>query len=176
MDILFDDKTVVVTGAASGIGRSISTMFAASGAHVCILDYDREAGQTVCEEIEGRGESCSFYFCDVANQEDVHRTFQEITSERSRIDILVNNAGIAHVGKLQDTSEEEFDRIYEVNVKGVYNCMHAVIEQMVRQGGGVILNMASVISSVGIEDRFAYSMSKGTVLTMTRSEIGRAHV
>ena|SRR5690625_3548752 len=169
MDIIFDNKTAVVTGAASGIGRAISGMFAASGAHVCILDYDKEAGRSVCEEIEARGQSCSFYFCDVANQRDVHRTFEEIASDRSRIDILVNNAGIAHVGKLQDTSEEEFDRVYEVNVKGVYNCMHAVIGQMVEQSGGVILNMASVISSVGIEDRFAYSMSKGAVLTMTRS-------
>lgn len=169
MEIRFKNKTAVITGGGSGIGRSISRLFADSGAYVCILDYDREAGESVCEEIEAKGQSCSFYFCDVADREDVGRAVGEITSDRSQVDILVNNAGIAHVGNLQETSEEDFDRIYEVNVKGVFNCMHAVIDQMVEQGGGVILNMASVASTVGIEDRFAYSMSKGAVLTMTRS-------
>ena len=83
------------------------------------------------------------------------------------MDILVNNAGIAHIGKLDTTSEEDFDRIYAVNVKGVYNSMYAVIPQMKKQRGGVILNMASIASMLGLPDRFAYSMSKGAVLTMT---------
>lgn len=169
MDIRFDNKTAVVTGGGSGIGRAICSLFAESGAHVCILDYDKEAGQSVCDEIEAGGQSCSFYFCDVGDQQEVHNTFDQLKSEHAQVDILINNAGIAHVGNLENTAEEDFDRIYEVNVKGVYNCMHAVIEQMVEQGGGVILNLASVASSVGIEDRFAYSMSKGAVLTMTRS-------
>ncbi|SHE97334.1 NAD(P)-dependent dehydrogenase, short-chain alcohol dehydrogenase family [Fodinibius roseus] len=169
MDIRFDDKTAVVTGGGSGIGRAICSLFAESGAHVCILDYDKESGQAVCDEIKAGGHSCSFYFCDVGDQPEVHSTFDQLTSECAQVDILINNAGIAHVGNLENTAEEDFDRIYEVNVKGVYNCMHAVIKQMVEQGGGVILNLASVASSVGIEDRFAYSMSKGAVLTMTRS-------
>lgn len=169
MDIRFDNQTTVVTGGGSGIGESISRMFAESGAHVIILDYDKEAGQSVCEEIEAEGQSCSFFFCDVGDQQEVRNVFEKITDRYESIDILINNAGIAHVGNLEDTTEEDFDRVYEVNVKGVYNCMHAAIEPMVAQDGGVILNLASVASSVGIEDRFAYSMSKGAVLTMTRS-------
>ncbi|SMO54384.1 SDR family NAD(P)-dependent oxidoreductase [Fodinibius sediminis] len=169
MDIRFEGKTAVVTGGGSGIGRSIALQFAESGAEVCIVDYDEEAGQSVTDEIRGRGQSCRFYACDVSDQQEVHQVFEEIAGDHSTTDILINNAGIAHVGNLQHTSEEDFDRVYEVNVKGVYNCMHAVIDQMLDQGGGVILNLASVVSSVGIDDRFAYTMSKGAVLTMTRS-------
>ncbi|MCW9707917.1 SDR family NAD(P)-dependent oxidoreductase [Fodinibius salsisoli] len=169
MNIRFDGQTVIVTGGGSGIGKSIVEQFAESGAHVCILDFDREAGKKVAENIKSEGLSGSFHFCDVSDQQQVKEVFTEITSRGRDIDILVNNAGIAHVGNVQDTSEEDFDRIYDVNVKGVYNCMHAAIGYMLDQGAGVILNLASVASSVGIEDRFAYSMSKGAVLTMTRS-------
>lgn len=169
MEIRFDGQIVVVTGGGSGIGEEISHKFAESGAHVCILDYDKEAGQSVCRELKNKGYACSFFYCDVADQQQVRETFEEITKQQQKVDVLINNAGIAHVGNLQDTGEEDFDRIYDVNVKGVYNCMYASIDQMVEQGGGVILNMASVAATVGIEDRFAYSMSKGAVLTMTLS-------
>ena len=85
------------------------------------------------------------------------------------IHILVNNAGIAHIGKLETTTETDFERIFQINVKGVYNCMYAAVDYMKTAGGGVILNLASIASSVGLADRFAYSMSKGAVLTMTYS-------
>ncbi len=169
MEIRFDDQTAVVTGGGSGIGEEISHKFAESGADVCILDYDKEAGQSVCNELKDKGYACSFFDCDVADQQQVIEAFGKITEQHQKVDILINNAGIAHVGNLQDTTVEDFDRIYDVNVKGDYNCMYASIDQMVEQGGGVILNMASVAATVGIEDRFAYSMSKGAVLTMTLS-------
>jgi len=169
MDIRFDKKTAVVTGGGSGIGRAISLKFAKAGAHVCILDYDDDAGQTVCDEIEEQGGEYSFYHCDVSNHQDVQQVFDEIAEDRMQVDILINNAGVAHVGNVRETSEEDFDRIYDVNVKGVYNCLHAAIDGMVDQGGGVILNLASIASVAGIDDRFAYSMSKGAVLTMTMS-------
>src|SRR5699024_4902074 len=169
MDIQYDGKTAVVTGGGSGIGRAISKKFTASGAYVCILEYDGEAGRAVRNEIKEAGGSCTFYRCDVSDQQEVHRVFDEISEERPQVDILINNAGVAHIGNVENTSEEDFDRIYSVNVKGVYNCIHAAIGRMVRQGGGVILNMASIASVVGIDDRFAYSMSKGAVLTMTLS-------
>jgi len=169
MDIRFDKKNVVITGGGSGIGRAICRQFALAGAHVCILDINEEAGRKVCSEIEEKQGECSFYQCDIANQKQVVEVVKSIITDQSQIDVVVNNAGVAHVGNLENTSEEDFDRIYDVNVKGVYNGMYAVIDHMVAQGGGVILNMASVASTVGISDRFAYSMSKGAVLTMTLS-------
>jgi NAD(P)-dependent dehydrogenase (short-subunit alcohol dehydrogenase family) len=105
----------------------------------------------------------------VADQAAVISVMDGIVKAAGRLDILVNSAGIAHVGNLENTTEQDFDRIYQVNVKGTYNCMYAVIKQMKAQGGGVILNVASVASSVGIADRLAYSMSKGAVLTLTLS-------
>ncbi|MGW8265967.1 MAG: SDR family NAD(P)-dependent oxidoreductase [Longimicrobiales bacterium] len=161
-------KLAVVTGAASGIGRAIATTFATHGAEVHLLDRDGEAAEATAREIRDKGGTAVPHRCDVTDGEAVHSVFAEGLQGR-RVDILVNNAGIAHVGNLEQTTEEDLDRIYAVNVKGVYNCMRACIGSMKEQGGGVILNMASVAASVGISDRFAYSMSKGAVLAMTYS-------
>jgi NAD(P)-dependent dehydrogenase (short-subunit alcohol dehydrogenase family) len=98
----------------------------------------------------------------------VNARFEELFLQR-RVDILVNNAGVSHIGTVENTTEEDFDRIVQVNVKGFYNCMHAVVGQMKGSGGGVILNMASIAGSAGLADRFAYSMSKGAVIAMTYS-------
>jgi 2-keto-3-deoxy-L-fuconate dehydrogenase len=163
-----DGKRAVVTGAASGIGRAIATTFAANGAEVHILDRDAESARAAAMEIVESGASGMAHLCDVTDRAEVMRVFGEIAGE-GRIHILVNNAGIAHVGNLEQTEEEDFDRVFAVNVKGVYLCMRAGIEAMREHGGGVILNMGSVAASVGISDRFAYSMSKGAVLAMTYS-------
>src|SRR5690606_12767422 len=103
--------------------------------------------------------------CDVSKQGDV----KTVVAGIGDIDILVNNAGIAHVGKVEDTTEADFDWICNVNVKGVYNMLHTVVPLMKERGGGVILNMASIAALVGIPDRFAYSASKGAVSAMTLS-------
>jgi len=161
-------KLAVVTGGASGIGRAIAETFAARGAAVQILDLNGEAAEATAREIVEAGGSAQAHRCDVADRADVARVFKAILRE-ARVDILVNNAGIAHVGSLEGTTEEDMDRLYRVNVKGVYNCMLACIGSMKERGGGVILNMASVAASVGIADRFAYSMTKGAVLAMTYS-------
>lgn len=162
-------KVAVVTGGGKGIGRSIAEAFAGRGADVQILDMDQEAGEEVVQEIQKNGGEASFHKVNVADQRQVMDSFNEIFSKQEQLDILVNNAGIAHVGTLEETTEEDLDRIYSVNVKGVYNCALAGVKKMKQSGGGVILNMASVVSVVGIPDRFAYSMSKGAVLTMTYS-------
>jgi 2-keto-3-deoxy-L-fuconate dehydrogenase len=158
----------VVTGGASGIGRAIAQSFAEHGAMVRIVDLDVEAAAAAVAEITAAGGKAVAHECDVSDQQAVDEVFREISRD-GHIDILVNSAGIAYVGKLDDTSEADFDTVFQVNVKGVYNCMHAGVGHMKSNGGGVILNMASIAASAGIADRFAYSMSKGAVLAMTYS-------
>ncbi len=161
-------KSAVVTGGGSGIGRSIVTTFARQGANVFVLDRDQEALRQLQED-EATANHLVTYSCDVGNQREVAGIFNAIRERTERIDILVNNAGVAHIGTVETTTEEDLDRIYHTNIKGVYNCLHACVPIMKSQGGGAILNMASVASMIGIADRFAYTMSKGAVLTMTYS-------
>ena len=163
------EKVAVVTGGGSGIGRAISTVFGAQGAHVVVVDLDAAAAKETAEAISGAGGTAVAASCDVSDARAVRVTFDAIVARTHRIDILINNAGIAHVGNIERTLEDDFDRLYRVNVKGVYLCSQAVVPVMVNQGGGVILNMASIVSFIGVPDRFAYSMTKGAVLTMTKS-------
>jgi NAD(P)-dependent dehydrogenase (short-subunit alcohol dehydrogenase family) len=162
-------KVAVVTGGGSGIGRAISTLFGAQGARVVVLDIDADAARETAALITAAGGRADAQACNVAEASVVRAAFDSIVGRAGRLDILVNNAGIAHVGNIEHTSEEDFDRLYRVNVKGVYLCSQAALPVMVGQGGGVILNMASIVSFIGVADRFAYSMTKGAVLTMTKS-------
>jgi NAD(P)-dependent dehydrogenase (short-subunit alcohol dehydrogenase family) len=162
-------KYAVVTGGGSGIGRAISTVFGRQGAHVVVLDVDAKAAGETAAAIAEAGGSADAMACDVSDSASVTTTFDTIVGRTGRLDILVNNAGVAHVGNIERTPEDEFDRLVRVNVKGVYLCSRAAVPVMARQGGGVILNMASIVSFIGVADRFAYSMSKGAVLTMTKS-------
>jgi NAD(P)-dependent dehydrogenase (short-subunit alcohol dehydrogenase family) len=164
-----DDKNAVITGAGSGIGRAIAKTFAAQGARVFVLERDESAGTETVAEISATGGMASVVRCDVADATSVDAAFAKVIAEAGRVHILVNNAGIAHVGTVANTTEEDLDRIYSVNVKGVFLCSKAAVPHMVAAGGGVILNLASIASLIGLTDRFAYSMSKGAVLTMTRS-------
>ena len=161
-------KVAIVTGGGSGIGRAIAVRFARAAGRVAVLDVAEPAAREVAREIEACGGVCLPVPCDVSRQADVERAFQAIAQRFGPPDILVNSAGIAHVGTVEQTSEDDLDRLYAVNVKGVYNCMRAAVPAM-KGRGGVILNIASVASTVGIPDRFAYSMTKGAVLTMTYS-------
>jgi len=162
------NKVAIVTGGASGIGLAISQLFAQQGADVHILELNEAQAQSVAEELVGRGLKAQAHAVDVSNQKDVLGIIQKI-EQNQPIHILVNNAGIAHIGKAHTTSESDFDRILNVNVKGMYNCIFAVIPSMQANGGGVILNIASIAATVGIPDRFAYSTSKGAAMAMTLS-------
>ncbi len=163
-----DHKTAIITGAGSGIGRAIALLFARQGAAVVIVDRDEQGGRGAVAAIVAAKGKASFYPGDVASQGAIRTIVEAIVHDRGSIDILVNNAGIAHVGTAETTEEQDFDRLLLVNVKGVYNCLHAVIPHM-KSKGGVIINMASVAASVGLPDRFAYSTTKGAVAAMTRS-------
>ncbi|GAB2561720.1 SDR family NAD(P)-dependent oxidoreductase [Spirosoma aerophilum] len=162
------NKTALITGGASGIGLAISQTFAQAGAHVHILEINGELAQRVADDIVANGGQAQAHTIDVSNQAQVVELVGQIAAT-SPIHILVNNAGVAHIGRADTTEEADFDRIFRINIKGVYNCLYATIPHFKANGGGVILNMASVAASVGIPDRFAYSMSKGAVLTMTLS-------
>ena len=153
MEARLAGKNAIVTGGSSGIGAAIVAAFRREGARVAVLDL-RAGGEDV-------------WSCDVSDQEAVLRAVREIAGGGAP-DILVNNAGIGFVGNLEATTEADLDRLYAINVKGVYNCSHAVLPYL-KRGGGVILNMASVAGSVAVADRFAYSMTKGAVLAMTYS-------
>ncbi|MDF2431096.1 MAG: 2-keto-3-deoxy-L-fuconate dehydrogenase [Mucilaginibacter sp.] len=159
------NKSVVITGGGSGIGKAISLLFAKQGAIIHIIELNAEAAIDTVNEINDAGGNAYSYLCDVSDQQQVVATFGKI----AKIDILINNAGIAHIGRADNTSEADFDRIYNVNVKGVYNCLFAAIPMMKLNNSGVILNTASIAAHVGITDRFAYSTSKGAIHAMTLS-------
>ena len=162
------NKTALITGGASGIGLAIAQTFAKAGAHVHILDLNGGQAEQIASEIRRTGRKATGHAVDVSNQPQVVEVIGRIAAQEP-IHILVNNAGVAHVGTVETTTEADFDRIFRINVKGVYNCLFATIPHLKANGGGVILNMASVAATLGLSDRFAYSMSKGAVLTMTLS-------
>ena len=156
-------KKAVVTGGGSGIGQAIAIALAKNGAEVHILELDAQNAAKTISTIETNGGKAFAYSCNVAVQEVVENVFSQIGA----IHILVNNAGIAHIGKVETTAEDDFDRLMAVNVKGVYNCIKAAIPQLRKSKGGVIINMASIAALVGLADRFAYSTTKGAVKAMT---------
>jgi len=163
------DKVCVVTGGASGIGEATARLFAAEGAIVHVLDLDRARATEVAAALAAAGGRAFAHEVDVAEETAVTRVFADVKGRSARVDVLVNSAGIAHVGTLLSTDESDFDRLYRVNVKGTYFACRAAVRLMLESGGGSIVNLGSIVSLIGLEERFAYTMTKGAVLTMTRS-------
>jgi len=158
-------KYALVTGGGSGIGRAISLRLAGEGAHVTILEPRAEAAEAVAQEIRAAGGAAAAVAADVSDTAAMQAAFASL----ERLHLLVNNAGIAHVGNVVTTTAADLDRIYAVNVKGVYHGLHFGVQKLLQSGGGAIVNLASLASKVALADRFAYGMSKGAVLTMTLS-------
>lgn len=161
-------KTAIVTGGGSGIGKEISIQMAKAGAMVHIVDINLEAAESVASSILTSGYQAKAWNIDLSHQKEVEKSWQAILNISPSIEILVNNAGISHIGTVENTTEEDMDKLYRVNVKGVFFSTQATLPYMKVKGGSII-NLASVAASLGIKERFAYSMTKGAVLTMTYS-------
>jgi NAD(P)-dependent dehydrogenase (short-subunit alcohol dehydrogenase family) len=161
----FLNQIAVVTGGGSGIGRAGALRLASEGAEVHILELSREGAEETLNLVHKAGGTARVIEADVSDTESVRAAFAGL----SRLDILVNNAGVAHVGNVLQTAPEDLDRLYNINVRGIYHCLHFGIPLMLKNSSGSIVNLASIASKVGIPDRFAYSMTKGAVLSMTLS-------
>ena len=162
-------KSAVVTGAGSGIGQAIALALAKQGAFVDVLEIDGQAAGETVEQIRSAGGQAESTQCDVTDHGQIQDVFDALGQARGGLDCLVNNAGIAHVGNITDTSEADFDRVMSVNLKGVFNCLKGGVRQMLKSEGGSIVNIASTVATMAINDRLAYSTSKGGVLAMTYS-------
>jgi NAD(P)-dependent dehydrogenase (short-subunit alcohol dehydrogenase family) len=163
------DKICIVTGGGSGIGRATSTLFGREGAIVVVADKNLEAAERVAGEIEAAGGQARALAVDVSQSADVRRMIDETVHDFGRLDVLVNNAGYGIAGTVLDIDEKDWDALMAVNVRGVFlGCKHA-IEAMRKTGGGVIVNVASVVAAVGIRNRAAYVASKGAVAALTRA-------
>ncbi|MBW3468583.1 SDR family NAD(P)-dependent oxidoreductase [Arthrospiribacter ruber] len=165
-------KKVVITGGASGIGLAITERFAQENYQVFFLDYNQQNGAEVEKRLLSKNFNVCFFHVDVSDVKKVQEIFDLLPD---KLDVLVNNAGISHIGNLETTQESDFDSLYQVNIKGVFSCAQAALPKLKANGGGSIINMCSVAATMGLPDRFAYSMTKGAVLSMTFS-IARDYV
>lgn len=179
------DKVALITGGTSGIGKATACRFEEEGALVVICDVNEDQGRNTAEEI---GSNCSFFKVDVTNRGDVQKWVEFIVEKHKRIDVLINNAGILRDGifvKVKDgelekqMSEESFDTVINVNLKGVFNCAQAVAPQMIKQGSGSIINATSVVGLDGNFGQTNYVAAKAGVVGMTKvwaRELGRYNV
>lgn len=161
-----NSKTVVITGGASGIGLAMVKKFATEGSNVYFIDTNHTEGTQVQLQLREKGLLVTFLECSITDYSQLESLVQTIPG---KIDVLINNAGISHIGKVENTSGEDFERLFQVNVKGMFNCIKVCLPKLKENGGGSILNMCSIAATIGIPDRFAYSMTKGAALSMTLS-------
>jgi 2-keto-3-deoxy-L-fuconate dehydrogenase len=162
-------KTALVTGAGSGIGAAIAATFARAGAHVVVTDLNEETAVATAERVIANGGHADALPLDVRDEAACTRVVGRVHDSAGRIDILVNNAGIGHVGTMLTTAVDDLDRLYAVNVRGMFNVTKAALPAMIARRHGVIVNMASAAGVVGLRDRLAYSISKFAVVGMTKS-------
>lgn len=163
-------KIAVVTGGARGIGKAISQTLAKEGAHVILCDLDYKTAQRTSNDIQNQGFAASAVKMDVSQGEEVKRVFEDILSKFARVGILINNAGISSLTPFEDISEEEWDKVISVNLKGTFLCSQAVMRAMISQRGGKIVNIASLAGKVGgILVGAHYSAAKAGIICLTKS-------
>ena len=163
-----EDKVAIITGAGSGIGRATAILFSKEGAKVVVADLSEEGGKETVKEIKNQGGEAIFVKTDVSKKEDVERMKNECLEKFGKIDILVNNAGILKFSALHETPEEDWDKIIDVNLKSVFLCSKAVIPEMLKQGKGKIINVASIAGFVGFDKIGPYCASKGGMIALTK--------
>lgn len=163
------DKVMIVSGGASGIGLAAGVKFAKNGYDIVLIDINEEKGKQAEEQIKEMGQDAVFCLCDISNNEQVQRAAQ-VTKERfGRADVLVNNAGLEVRGSIMQCTEEDWDRLYNINLKGLYNMARAFVPFMIDQKKGAVVNTGSILGFRSVPERAAYSSSKGAIDTLTRS-------
>ncbi|MGB9660610.1 MAG: SDR family NAD(P)-dependent oxidoreductase [Moorellaceae bacterium] len=165
----FDGKAVLITGAGSGIGRATALAFAQKGARVAVADIAREGGEETVRLIREAGGEAVFIQADVSLEAEAEKMVKATVEAFGKLDVLVNNAGIVLPGRVDNTSEEDFDKTMKINVKGAFLASKYAVQEMKRTGGGVIVHVASVAALKGVKDRAAYSASKGALVGLTKA-------
>ncbi len=164
-----EGKVAIVTGAGSGIGRVTAEVFAEQGAHVVVADWNAATGEETAARIMDAGHDARFQYVDVSQAPEVQRMVQFTVEQYGRLDVLVNNAAVQIFGTVTETSEEDWDRLLSVNLKGVFLCSKYAIPEMIRGGGGSVVNVASVLGFVGDPDLAAYCAAKGAMIALTKA-------
>ncbi len=165
----FDGQVAVVTGAASGIGRSVAERFAQAGASVAMMDRDESQGQAVCSQIQATGQACELFPADVKSEADVARTIERITARFHRIDHVVNNAGIVLIKGVEDCSIAEWDNVFDVNVKSIFLMVKHSLPWLRKSHSASLVNVSSVSGIVAQKGTPAYVASKGAVLMLSKA-------
>jgi len=162
------DKVAIITGSGQGIGKATALLFAREGAAVIVAEYNKDTGEAVATEINEAGGEGRFVQVDIANRESVQALISDVLETNGNIDVLVNNAGVIKDNTLEKMTDEEFDRVISVNLRGTYICTKEAAEIMRKQGSGVILNAASVVALYGNFGQTNYVASKAGVIGMTK--------
>ena len=162
-------KVALVTGGGTGIGKAIALAFAREGAKVAVAGRRREKLQETVREVEKQGADGLAIACDVSNARDAESAVHETAKNFGKLDVLVNNAGVLHVATIEGTSEDEWDRLMTINLKGPFLMCRAALPEFRKAGGGAIVNVGSVLGLIGMKDRAAYCASKGGVTLLTKA-------
>jgi len=172
----FENKVAIITGAGSGIGKETALMFAKEGAKVVIADINEKSGRETVAEIKKVGNEGLFVKVDISNKEQSKQMVMDTLENYGRIDVLINNGGIIQDALISKMTEEQWDRVININLKGAFNCIQAVVDVMVSQGGGVIINTSSIVGLNGNVGQVNYAAAKAGLIGMTKTlakELGK---
>lgn len=162
-------KTAIVTGGGRGIGRAICAKLAGLGADIAVVDILKDEAAAVAKDVESRGRGAVAIACDISSPDDVAAMFEKVLADLGGCDILVNNAGITRDNLIARMSDDEWDKVIQVNLKGAFNCSRAAAKHFMRQRGGTILSVSSVVGIMGNAGQVNYSASKAGLIGMTKS-------